>query len=88
MILKLAVGKPVGRDAVDDPEDIAELVVEPGAHHTGRQRVTHVADALADVVPNVGNLPSRGLPFEVDAKPSDSATARVGQCNNIRGDPK
>jgi hypothetical protein len=50
------MSEPVRSDAVDDPENIAEFVVEAGAHHACRQGVTHIADALANVIPDVGNL--------------------------------
>ena len=57
IVAKLAMGEAVGGEAVDDPEGVAELVVEARPDDARGQRVADVADALADVIPDVGNLP-------------------------------
>ena len=56
IVAKLAVGETVGGEAVDDPEGVAELVVEAGPDDARRQGVADVADALANVIPDVGDL--------------------------------
>src|SRR5215472_8002390 len=72
MIPKLAVGEPVSSETVDDPVGIAELVVKERPNNAGRQGVSHVADTLPHVVPDIGNLlPSRRL-FQVDENGRDS----------------
>ena len=40
--------------------------LNPGPYYAGRQRVAHVPDALANVIPDVRNLPGGGLLFQVD----------------------
>ena len=52
----LARREAVIGDAVDDAEDVAELVVEEGSDHALRQRHLDVADLLADLVPDVLDL--------------------------------
>src|SRR5690606_39889045 len=42
---------------IDIAEGGAELVVEEGPLHAGRQRMADVADLLANLVPEIGNLP-------------------------------
>ena len=53
IVAKLAMGEAVGGEAVDDAERVAEIVVEARADDAGRQRVADIADALADVIPDV-----------------------------------
>jgi hypothetical protein len=66
VVFQLAMGEPIRSDAVDDPKNITEFVVESRTDHTGWQGVANVADAFANVVPNVGNLCGGGLPLQVD----------------------
>ena len=61
VVAKLALREAVGREAVDDAERVAELVVEARSDDASRQRVAHIADALADVIPDIGHLPGRGV---------------------------
>ena len=53
MVLQLAVGEAVRREAVDDAVGVAELVVEAGPDDALRQGVADVVDLLADLVPDV-----------------------------------
>ena len=53
-------------DAVDDAEDVAELVVEEGPDHALRQRGLDVADLLADLVPDVREVALGRRFLEVD----------------------
>ena len=75
VVAQLAVREAIGGEAVDDAEGVAELVVEAGPDDAGRQRVADVADALADLVPDVGDLARRRAPFQVD---EDRGEARAG----------
>ncbi len=75
VIAQFALVEPIGGEAVDDAIGIAELVVEAGADDAGRQRVTHVADALAHVVPDVRHLAGRRRALQVD---EDRGLARAG----------
>ena len=59
IVAKLAMGESVGREPVDGAEGVAELVVEARPDDAGGQRVTDVADALANVIPDVGESPWR-----------------------------
>ena len=56
IVAKLAVGESVRGEAVDDPEGVAELVVEARPDDARRQGMPHVADALSHVIPDVRHL--------------------------------
>ena len=66
VVAQLAVREAVGREAVDDPVGVAELVVEEGPDDAARQRVADVADLLAHLVPEVGHLVGRRVAAQVD----------------------
>ena len=53
---ELAMGEPVGGEAIDDAIGVAELVVEAGADDALRQVVPDVVDLLAHLIPDVRNL--------------------------------
>ena len=84
IIAQLAVREPVGGEAVDDPEGVAELVVEAGPDDAGRQRMAHVADALADVIPDVGHLAGRRAPLQGDEDGGDAGAGEAAQEVEIR----
>ena len=56
------MGKSVAGKAVDDPESVAEIVIEARADDARRQRVAHIADVLANLVPGVGTCFALALP--------------------------
>ena len=56
IVAQLAMREAVGGEAVDDPEGVAEIVVEARPDDAGRQGVADVADALAHVIPDVRHL--------------------------------
>ena len=56
-IARLARREAVVGDAVDDAEDVAELIVEEGANHPFRQGGLDVADLFADLIPEVRKVP-------------------------------
>ena len=78
-VAQLAMGEAVGGEAVDDAEDVAELVVEAGADDPGRQRGADVADLLAHVVPAVRHLASRRVAAQVDEDRGDAGTGVAGE---------
>ena len=66
------MGEPVSGETVNDAVGIAELVIEERTDNAGRQRVLHIANAFAHVIPDIGNLlPPRRL-FQVDEDCRDS----------------
>src|SRR5262249_27593295 len=72
-------------EAVDDPEGIAELVVEAGADHAGRQGVAHVADALAYVIPDVRHFAGRRAALQVDEDGRAAWAGEAAQEIEVRG---
>ena len=59
------MGEAVRREAVDDSERVAELIVETRPDDAGRKGMTHVSDILADMVPEIGHLMPVTLPFRL-----------------------
>ena len=53
IVAQLAVREPVGRERVDDAEDVAELVIEARPQDALRQCRLYVGDLLADLIPDV-----------------------------------
>jgi hypothetical protein len=64
MVAQLTVRKTIGGEAVDDAKGVAELVVEARPDDAGRQGVADITDALADVIPDVGDLARRRASFQ------------------------
>ena len=87
VVAQLAMREAVGGEAVDDPERVAELVVEERSHHAGRQGVAHVGDALAHVVPGVVDLPGRRRAFQVDEDRRDAGLGEAAQEIEVAGSP-
>ena len=61
VVAELARREAVRGEAVDDPERVAELVVEEGPKRARRQRVLDVADTLAHMIPNIGDFLGCGV---------------------------
>ena len=59
IVAQLAERKSVGCKGVDDAESTAEVVVEKRPNDAGWQRLPHVADIRADLVPDIGNRSRR-----------------------------
>ena len=66
MIAQFAMGESVRGEAVDDPVGVAEIVIEARPDDAGRQRAAHVADVLADLVPDVRHLVGWRLALQID----------------------
>ena len=84
MVAKFAMGETVGREAEDDPECVAEIVVEARPDDPGRKRMTNVADALADVVPDVGDLTRRRVALQVDEDRCNARAREAAQKVELR----
>ena len=78
-VAQLAMGEAVGREAVDDAEDVAELVIEERPDHPARQRVPDVADLLAHVVPAVRHLAAGAVAAQIDEDRGEPGAGVAGQ---------
>ena len=78
------MGEAVGGEAVDDAEGVAEIVVEARPDDAGRQRVADVADALADVIPDVGNFSGGRAALQVDEDRRDAGAREAAQEVELR----
>ena len=72
IVAQLAMGEAVGGEAVDQAIGVAKVVVEAGTDDARRQRVADVADVLADLIPDVGNLGGRRRSFQIDEDGRDA----------------
>ncbi len=77
--------EPVGREAVDDAERVAELVIEAGPDNSSGQRVAHVGDALAHVIPGVADLPGVGALLQIDENRGDAGNRSAADEIEMRG---
>ena len=66
VVAQLALGEAVGGEAVDDAEHVAEVVVEERPQHALRQGVADVADAVAHLLPDFGDVLGREGAVEID----------------------
>ena len=66
VIAEFPVTEAVGGEAVDQPERVAEVVVEAGSDNACRQRAADVADVLAHLIPDVRHFRGFGRALEVD----------------------
>ncbi len=66
VVAQFAEREAVGGERVDDAERVAEVVVQERPEHALRQRAAHVADVLADLVPDVRDRRGRRRLLEVD----------------------
>src|SRR5690606_17622096 len=72
VVTQLAMRKSVRGESVDDAERVAELVVEARPGDAGWQGAAHVADALADMVPGIGDLSGVSTTFQIDKNRGDA----------------
>ena len=72
VVAQLAIGEAVGGEAVDDAEDVAEVVVEERPEHALRQGVADVADAVAHLLPDLGHALGREGAVEIDVDRHDA----------------
>ena len=86
IIAQLAVGEAVGGEAVDDPEHVAEAVVEERPDRPGGQRVPDVVDVVAHPLPSDRHLGRRHAAEEVDedrGAPGQSVAAQHVQPRDL-----
>ena len=76
--------KSIGGESVDDPERVAEFIVESRSDHPGRQGVVHVADALADVIPDVRDVPGGRAILEIDEDRGHAGARETAQEVQLR----
>ncbi len=79
IVAQFAMREAVRGEAVDDAERVAEIVVESGADDAGRKRVPDVADALADMIPDVRHLLRCGRAFQIDEDGGDAGAREAAQ---------
>ena len=85
VVAQLALAEAVGGEAVDDPEDVAEVVVEERPDDAGRQRVADVADVLAHLIPGVLDLLGGRGAEEVDEDHRHAGSREAAQEVEVRG---
>src|SRR5262249_40885313 len=79
IVAQFTMREAVGGESIDDPEGVTELVVEAGADDAGWQRVADVADALANLIPDVGHVPGRRAPLQVHENRRDAGAGVAAQ---------
>ena len=84
MVTQFAVRETVARKAVDNPERIAEIVIEAGPNNSGRQRVADIADILANLIPGVGNFLCVRAALQVDKDCRDAGAREAAQKIQVR----
>ena len=83
VVAQFAMGEAVGGEAVDDPESVAEVVVEAGPTTPAGKVWRMSATLLADLIPDVRHLPGRRRALQVD---EDGRQARAWcSCAGNRG---
>src|SRR5215472_5433750 len=72
VVAQFSVRKPIGRESVDNAENVAELVIETRPQHAVRQRRLYVGDLLANLVPDVRDRLFRRIVEDVDINRRDA----------------
>src|SRR5215469_13513749 len=76
--------KSIGDEPIDDPERVAEFIIESWSYHPGRQGVAHVADALAYMIPDVRDVPGGGAILEIDEDRGHAGARETAQEVQLR----
>src|SRR5271169_3130615 len=84
MVPQLAMGESVGRETIDDAECVAELVVESRPDNAYRKSMAHVADTLADVIPDVGDFARGRFALQIDEDCRDAGCGIAAQEIQLR----
>ena len=66
------MGEAVRRKAIDDAEDIAEIVIEERSHDALRQGVADIAHTVANFLPDVSDVFGRESAVKVDIDRNDA----------------
>ena len=75
VIPQLPTGEPVGGEAIDDAERVAEPIVEERSDRAGRQGMANIRHQVANLIPGVLHVRSRNRLLQVD---EDRGHARCG----------
>ena len=75
VVAQLRVREPVGRERIDGPEHVAELIVEERAQRLSGEGLADVTDLLPDLVPDVRHVLRRG---RVEQLEDDQRLAGLG----------
>ena len=74
----------VAREAVDDAERVAEIVVEAGPDDAGRKGMADVADVLANLIPDVRHLLRGRAALQIDEDRRNAGTREAAQKVEMR----
>ena len=85
VIAKLSLRKSVRGEAVYDSERVAKLVIEERSQHPRRQRVPDIGNALAHVIPSVGDLGGRSASLEIDEYCGRATGGKAAEEVEMRG---
>src|SRR5262245_18121413 len=66
VVAEFSMSETVCGESVNDAERIAELIIEPRSNHADRKRMAHVADAFANMVPDVRDFLGARAILEID----------------------
>src|SRR5262245_40167655 len=84
VVAKLAMRKPFRCEPEDDSKRVAEIIVEARSDNPDRQGMTNVADAFADVIPDIGNLTCRRVTLQIHEDRCGSRTCKAAQEVELR----
>src|SRR5258705_10559274 len=74
----------VARKAIDNPERIAEIVIEAGPNNSCRKRVADITDILANLIPGVRNFLCARAALQVDKDCRNAGTREAAQKIQVR----
>src|SRR6185436_3602366 len=72
------------RKAVDNPERIAEIIVEARPNDSRRKRVADITDILANLIPGVENFLFVRAALQIDKDCRDAGTREAAQKIKVR----
>src|SRR5262249_666674 len=84
LISKLAMGETIAREAVDDTERIAKVVVEAWTDDAGGQRVANITNVLAGLIPGIPNFLGAGGAFQVHKDRRDAGSREAAYEIQVR----
>ena len=79
VVAQLPTGEPIGGEAIDDAERVAEPIVEERADRAGRQGVADIRHQVADLIPGVLHVRSRNRLLQVDEDRRHARRRRASQ---------
>src|SRR6516165_2096633 len=79
IVAKFAMRKTVGGETVNDAERVAELVIETRPDNACGQGMAHIADTLADVIPDVRYFAGSRIVLKSDEYCRHASTRKAAQ---------